>query len=303
MLQCCFEHLNDASPARILNGSPPIKKKRKYRTSYKQQSSQHVISVRTNHIRYHNHLLRTRIIDGWSRWAFYRTSDRWSVWSVWSVWPVWSAWSRSSRQGRCVPHLYDLAHVTGCEPYNLYDLAHVSWVVSVLYRSCTAPQNGRLGSRWSRSWSVRRMIGFLLGFPLVFSYVFLEMFIGDHCWSLCCTLPDISNKNSVLCDVARMPELPQVTTINYPLPGTWYSTSELIGIAVFAIRQCAAWTSTLITHTFPERRKSFHLRWGIPWPRCFQRHKLSRKLTTGIEYLVDIKNINSDAFFSPACLQ
>ena len=39
------------------------------------------------------------------------------------------------------------------EPYNLHDPGHVSWVGSVLYRSCTTSQN-RLGSRWSRSWSI-----------------------------------------------------------------------------------------------------------------------------------------------------
>ena len=31
----------------------------------------------------------------------------------------------------------------------LSDLRHVSWVGSVLYRSCTKYHNGRLGSRWS----------------------------------------------------------------------------------------------------------------------------------------------------------
>ena len=41
--------------------------------------------------------------------------------------------------------LYDLAHVVGWEPYNLHDLGHVSWVGSVLNRSCTTSHNGRLG--------------------------------------------------------------------------------------------------------------------------------------------------------------
>ena len=36
----------------------------------------------------------------------------------------------------------------------LDDLEHVSWVGSVLYRSCTTFHNGRLGSIWSRSWSI-----------------------------------------------------------------------------------------------------------------------------------------------------
>ncbi|CAM9942637.1 unnamed protein product, partial [Laminaria digitata] len=39
-----------------------------------------------------------------------------------------------------------LAHVAGWEPYNLHDLTHVSWVGSVLYRSCTIYHNDRLGS-------------------------------------------------------------------------------------------------------------------------------------------------------------
>ena len=42
--------------------------------------------------------------------------------------------------------LYDVAHVVGWELYNLHDLGHVSWVGSALYRSCTTPHNGRLGS-------------------------------------------------------------------------------------------------------------------------------------------------------------
>ena len=66
--------------------------------------------------------------------------------------------SRSPRQGRYTPDLYDLAHVDGWEPYNLHDLstvARVSWVGSLVHRSCTTPAqpltNGRLGSRLSRS--------------------------------------------------------------------------------------------------------------------------------------------------------
>ena len=37
----------------------------------------------------------------------------------------------------------------GRKPYNLLDPAHVSWVGSVLHRSCTTSQNGRLvGSKY-----------------------------------------------------------------------------------------------------------------------------------------------------------
>ena len=36
-------------------------------------------------------------------------------------------------------------------------MAHVSWVRSVLHRSCTTYHNGRLGSVLSRSWSVQRV--------------------------------------------------------------------------------------------------------------------------------------------------
>ena len=62
------------------------------------------------------------------------------------------------------PILYDLpcviyvAHVAGWKQYDLHDLAHsISWVGSVLYRSCTTSHSGRWGtrsSRSSRSWSV-----------------------------------------------------------------------------------------------------------------------------------------------------
>ena len=44
--------------------------------------------------------------------------------------------SRSARQGRYIPDLYHLAHAAGWEPYNLHDLGQVSWVGSVLDRSC-----------------------------------------------------------------------------------------------------------------------------------------------------------------------
>ena len=43
--------------------------------------------------------------------------------------------------------LYDLAHVAGWEPYHLHNLPHDSWVGSTLYRSCTAYDDGKLGSR------------------------------------------------------------------------------------------------------------------------------------------------------------
>ena len=41
-------------------------------------------------------------------------------------------------------NLYDLAHVTRWEPYDLHDLTHVSAVGSVVhtYRSCTTFHNG-----------------------------------------------------------------------------------------------------------------------------------------------------------------
>ena len=41
-------------------------------------------------------------------------------------------------------YLYDLAHVAGWEPYSLHDLGYVSWIVCLLYKSCTASHNGRL---------------------------------------------------------------------------------------------------------------------------------------------------------------
>ena len=45
--------------------------------------------------------------------------------------------------------LYRLAHVAGCQPYYLHHLGHVSWVGSVLHRSCITSHNGRAGSRSS----------------------------------------------------------------------------------------------------------------------------------------------------------
>ena len=45
---------------------------------------------------------------------------------------------------------------------NIY-VARVSWVGSVLYIPCTAPQNGKLGSRSWSIWSVRRVKCFYTG--------------------------------------------------------------------------------------------------------------------------------------------
>ena len=68
--------------------------------------------------------------------------------------PITASWWRSARQDRYIPDLYDLydlAHVAGWEPYSLlYGLAQVSWMASVLHRSCAASHNGRLGA--SRGW-------------------------------------------------------------------------------------------------------------------------------------------------------
>ena len=92
-------------------------------------------------------------------WTRVQTSDRWSVSYKWSTPTSW--WRSSARQDRLIPvlydlyDLYDLAHVAGWdEPYNLHDLGHVSWVGSVLYRSCSTCCDGRLGYGWSKSWSV-----------------------------------------------------------------------------------------------------------------------------------------------------
>ena len=37
-----------------------------------------------------------------------------------------------------------IAHVAGWEPYNLHDLGHVFLGRSVLHRSCTTSQDGRI---------------------------------------------------------------------------------------------------------------------------------------------------------------
>lgn len=42
--------------------------------------------------------------------------------------------------------LYDVAHVTRWEPHNLHSFARVSWVGSVITRSCRTSHFGRLGS-------------------------------------------------------------------------------------------------------------------------------------------------------------
>ena len=36
-------------------------------------------------------------------------------------------------QGKCIPDLYDHAHVAGWEPYSPHDVEHASWVGSVPY--------------------------------------------------------------------------------------------------------------------------------------------------------------------------
>ena len=50
-----------------------------------------------------------------------------------------------------------VAHVAGWKPCNPHDLGHISWVGSVLYRSCTTSHNGRLGSTWSINRSSRSL--------------------------------------------------------------------------------------------------------------------------------------------------
>ena len=101
---------------------------------------------------------------------YFHTWDRKSVCmidlynlSVWSICMIYSCVMIHIFQGRSIPDLYDLSHVAWWEPYNLHDLstvARVSWVGSLVHRSCTTPAqpltNGRLGSRLSRSWFVRR---------------------------------------------------------------------------------------------------------------------------------------------------
>ena len=75
----------------------------------------------------------------------------------------YSSWFRSGRQGRSIPDLYDLydlVHAAGWKPYNVHNLAHLSWVGSVLCKSCTTYHNGRWWTRWSRwcRWSVRGVV-------------------------------------------------------------------------------------------------------------------------------------------------
>ena len=43
---------------------------------------------------------------------------------------------------------YGVDHVAGWEPYDLHDVSRVWSVLYRSYRSCSAPQNGRLGFRW-----------------------------------------------------------------------------------------------------------------------------------------------------------
>ena len=49
-------------------------------------------------------------------------------------------WSRTFRADMFLICMiwYDTAHAAEWEPYNLHDLGHLSWVWSVLHRSCTA---------------------------------------------------------------------------------------------------------------------------------------------------------------------
>ena len=87
------------------------------------------------------------------------TSDIWSVWSVWSVWSISTTVHDIDLSGQRYPwYVWSIiVHVAGLEAYNLHDLGQVSWVGSVLSRSCTTSQNGRLGPGLSGSWSVRRV--------------------------------------------------------------------------------------------------------------------------------------------------
>ena len=69
--------------------------------------------------------------------------------------PLHDLESAINSQSRRIPGLYDLAHVAAwgriiCMIYG----THISWVGSVLYRSCTTYHDDRLGYRWSRSWSL-----------------------------------------------------------------------------------------------------------------------------------------------------
>ena len=70
------------------------------------------------------------------------------------IWLMLPGGSRTSS----TPDLYDLAHVAGWEQYIPHDLGHASWVGLVLYRACTTSHSGRLGSKRSRSWPVRRVM-------------------------------------------------------------------------------------------------------------------------------------------------
>ena len=78
----------------------------------------------------------------------------------------WSVWAIDQRARRTPYNLHDLASIFAglglyCidparigrrAPYHLH--THVFWVGSVLHRSSTTHHNGRLGSRWSTSWSI-----------------------------------------------------------------------------------------------------------------------------------------------------
>ena len=91
-------------------------------------------------------------------WAWPRQPSRNGSHPWHTMYSHYSSWSRSARQNRWIPDLYyDVARVAGWEPYTLHDLVRVSCVGSectISYGSCTIYHNGRLRSRWSRSWSV-----------------------------------------------------------------------------------------------------------------------------------------------------
>ena len=89
-------------------------------------------------------------------------------------------------------HEISTAHVASWQPCSMHDLGHVSRVGSVLlYKSRAVSHNGRLGSRWSRSASVRRVRHFLCWYwtlalvicalaPLMWTDL-----LQERCWHRC----------------------------------------------------------------------------------------------------------------------